>query len=207
MTQKTNYVLSTVDSYGEASNAIEYKDSVLISIHDVKSLLANLDETQDISQKQSLIKRYILVNERISCIIDNIKESATNTTSLKCEGDELVSELDQYGLPGVDKLYKQIMDTDSEQNKHKLLQTYIGNWENGQRIIRVEQSLLQSKRTHEIILFGKLLKKIHKFPILYKGEILVPIKDLEDLIQNFGSLTDKKEQRNLVIEYLDKTSS
>ena len=201
--QQTDHVLSNIDSAVTSTNDIEYQNSVLINAHEVNYLADDLNNAENRTEQESLVKNYITINQRISCIEDNIKNSSTDKTSVECQGDKLVSSVDQNGLPGVNALYDRVSGADSAHNKRQILRTYLKDWEYVQRIVRVEKSLDQNKRTHEIILLGGLLKKIHKFPIMYEGEILVPTADMENLMQDFVTSANKKDQRNLVIRYLN----
>ncbi|MQF99133.1 MAG: hypothetical protein FI729_06425 [SAR202 cluster bacterium] len=201
--QQTDHVLSNIDSAVTSTNDIEYQNSVLVNAHELNDLADDLDKAETRTEQQSLVKNYITINQRISCIEDNIENSLSDKTSVECQGDKLVSSVDQDGLPGVNTLHDSISGADSEHNKRQILRTYLQDWEYVQRIVRVEKSLHQNKRTHEIILLGGLLKRIHQFPIMYEGEILVPTADMEDLMQDFVTSANKEEQRNLVIEYLN----
>ena len=201
--QQTDHVLSNIDSAATSTNDIEYQNSVLINAHEVDYLADDLNKAENRAEQESLVKNYITINQRISCIEDNLQNSSSNKTSVECKGDKLVSSVDQDGLPGVNTLYNRVSGIDDKHNKRQILRTYLEDWEYVQRIVRVEKSLHQNKRTHEIILLGGLLKKIHKFPIMYEGEILVPTADVENLMQDFVNSANKKDQRNLVIEYLN----
>ena len=201
--EQTDHVLSHIDSAVTSTNDIEYQNSVLINAHEVNYLADDLNKAENRAQKESIVENYITINQRISCIEDNIENSTSDNTSVDCKGDKLVYEVDQDGLPGVKSLYDRVTGTDSEHNKRQMLRTYLEEWEYVQRIVRVEKSLHQNKRTHEIILLGGLLKKIHKFPIMYEGEILVPTADMENLMQDFVTSANEEDQRNLVIEYLN----
>ena len=69
---------------------------------------------------------------------------------------------------------------------------------------RVEESLAQMKRSNAIPLFGILLKSIHRFPILYEGDELVPRKDIAILLDQHRVLDTDDAKRALVTEYLDR---
>ena len=60
------------------------------------------------------------------------------------------------------------------------------------------------QRTNALPLFGSLVKAIHRFPILYEGEELVPREDITDLLDAFRASSTDEAQRATVLEYLEK---
>ena len=47
------------------------------------------------------------------------------------------------------------------------------------------ESLGQIQSSNSIPLFGSLLKSIHRFPILYEGDELVPYSDVPSLLEQY----------------------
>ena len=60
------------------------------------------------------------------------------------------------------------------------------------------------KRTKDIPGFGTLVSAIHNFPIMYEGDILVPVEDISALIDEYHSHDAEEARRRTVSDYLNQ---
>ena len=86
-------------------------------------------------------------------------------------------------------------------DSRKVLHDYLEIWSTVKKVDRVKESLEQIQRSRGIPLFGGIVESIHKFPILFEGNEMVPAGDIDGLLSQFGD-TPEDQQRALVENYL-----
>ena len=147
---------------------------------------------------------YIILQERIDCIIDGVAEAVANDVTIRCQGKVLVDEVGEYGLLGVSEMSEALNSRDGGTAQREYLESYMGTWRIVKRVDRVNESLAQMERTNDIPVFGSLVRAIHKFPILYEGDELVPEKEIPGLLSKFSARDTDAAKRTVVEEYLER---
>ena len=109
-----------------------------------------------------------------------------------------------HGLLSTPEMLEEVSIREGELARRDYLAGYLRFWDEIQRIDRVEESLGQIKRTKAIPLFGALVNTIHRFPILYEGDELVPKKDVSGLLDKYSVLNTDEARRAMVMEYLER---
>ena len=198
-------VLEELSNTSAPAGAIKNPDGeTLVYAVDLPDLVVNIRSVQLDKDKKDVVKDYLTLQERIDCILDDVEESAENDTTIRCQGKVLVEEEGEDGLLGVSDILEVLNGIDGELAKRDYLDGYLDFWDEIQRINRVEDSLGQMKRTKSIPLFGTLVNAIHRFPILYEGDELVPRRDVPDLLIKYGALNTDDARRMMVMEYLER---
>ena len=167
---------------------------------DAAGLDADMAAAGTESDKRSVAKDYLKLQSRITCILEKVEDAVEDNKEINCDGRAMVvkKNLSEVG-DGIDS-------SEGDAAKRAYLTDYIDAWNEEQRVDRVVEGLSQMKRTKAIPLFGRLVSSIHNFPIAYEGEVLVPKKDLSDLLDEFSSLNTKDARRELVDGYLLETA-
>ena len=203
LSNQSDYILDNVGKLEDTSGSIEYGEKILVDETAIAGLFADLAPLETRSEKKNLIENYIMLNERLNCILDKISESKKDNTVVQCQGDTLVEIEGQNGLSGVEAIFEMLTNEKDKSAKRILLSAYLEDWTEVQMIDRVEKSLNQIKRTKEIPLLGLLLNNIHDFPIMYEGIVLVPKGDINGLMGEFIGQKTNADQRLIITKYLD----
>lgn len=199
---ETDLVLETVGQSSTDAGAIEIEGEVVVYSADVAALAGAVRAAAEESDKREVIKDYLTTQERINCVIEDLQKAVDDNKPLNCKGKALVEKKGEHGLMGVADLLEEVASKGSDSAKREYLLGYLEYWDRVQRVDRVTESLSQMKRTKAIPLFGKLVNTIHRFPIMYEGDILVPKKDLNMLLDEFGNLSTDDDRRQLAEDYL-----
>ena len=200
-----DFVLEELNKTSAPAGSIKNLDGeMLIYAADLPDLVSGIRSVQLDSDKKDLVKDYLTLQERIDCILDDVGESAADDTTIRCQGKVLVEKKGEHGLLGISEMLEEVNGREGEVAKRDYLAGYLDNWDGIQRINRVEESLGQIKRTKSIPLFGTLVNAIHRFPILYEGDELVPRKDVSGLLDKYRALNTEEARRAMVMEYLER---
>ncbi|MBI2855550.1 MAG: hypothetical protein HYX93_01735 [Chloroflexi bacterium] len=198
-----DYILG-LEQAGKLVGQVDLEDETLVYPEDTPELLASIRSAPTLADKKDVISDYLKIQNRTDCILKKIEGSAKDDVEISCEGKVLVETKDEYGLMGVHSLWKEIQPRESERAKREYLATYLHQWADIRRVDHVVESLGQMKRTRSIPLFGKLVNTIHRFPIMFEGDELVPTSDISSLLDQFRSLSTEDARRDLAERYLNK---
>ena len=204
ITDNADFVLVELSNTSAPTGAIKLEGETLVYATDLPDLASRVRSAQLDSNRTDLVKDYLMLQERIDCILDDAEEAADNDTSIRCQGKILVEEHGEHGLLGVSEMLDEIEAREGQLAQREYLATYLRRWEEVQRIDRVEESLGQLKRTSSIPLFGTFVNTIHRFPILFEGDELVPRRDIPDLLDRYRALDTDAARRTMVMEYLER---
>jgi hypothetical protein len=199
-----DFILQEVDNSSAPAGAIELEGETLVHAVDMPDLVSKVLSVSLEADKKDVVMDYLILQERIDCILDKVEEAVASVTTVQCNGKVMVDKIGEHGLLGVSQLVEAFDARPSEMDKRDYLVGYLSFWDEIQRVSRVEESLAQMKRSNAIPLFGILLKSIHRFPILYEGDELVPRKDIAILLDQHRVLDTDDAKRALVTEYLDR---
>ncbi len=197
-------VLDEIDAASAPSGPIEYEGSVLVYTDDLPDLLSSIRAAEPRERKKDLVMDYLTLQERIDCILDNVEKAAAESTTIQCQGKVLIWEKGEHGLLGVSQILDEVEARDGGPPQRAYLSDYLHFWDDVQRVERVVESLGQMQRSNSIPLFGALLKSIHRFPILYEGDELVPYSDVPGLLEQYRARDTDEARRDLVVEYLER---
>jgi hypothetical protein len=197
-----NYVVQELSGDSAPAGSIDLEGKTLVYATDLPDLFNDIRSVQLESDKEDLVKEYLTLQERISCVVDDMEEASENDTAIRCQGKVLVEQEGKHGLLGVSEILEKVNSKGGELAKRDYLKGYLVFWIQVQRIDRVQESLGQIERTKSIPLFGTLVNAIHTFPILYEGEELVPNGDIPDLLNKYTTLDTDEARRTMVTEYL-----
>jgi hypothetical protein len=164
--------------------------NIIVYSSDLGTLKADLEGKSDSDTELDVVLKYIKSRDRVDCIIEKIDEANTENMSISCSGMVVVETKDMHKTSG---------DT-----RH-LLMEYLYRWSNAKKITRVQDSLEQMERSRNIPLFGSVVEKIHKFPILYEGKELIAADETDALLMRIKSMPDD-ERRLLVENHLRETN-
>ena len=203
LADNADYVLQELSGDSAPAGSIDdLEGKTLIYTTDLPDLFSDIRSVQLESDKKDLVKDYLTLQERMSCIVDDMEEASENDTTIRCHGKVLVEKEGKHGLLGVSEMLEEVNSREGEVAKRDYLEGYLVFWSEIQRIDRVQESLGQIERTKSIPLFGTLVNAIHTFPILYEGDELVPDKDIPSLLDKYSALNTDEAKRTMVTEYL-----
>ena len=197
-------VLDEIDAASAPSGNIEIDGSVLVYSDDLPDLVSGVRSVEVRDAKIDLVMDYLTLQERIDCILDNVEQAAEDSTTIQCQGKVLIWEEGEHGLLGVSQILDEVMARDGGPPQRAYLSDYLTFWDEVQRVERVVESLGQIQRSNSIPLFGSLLKSIHRFPILYEGDELVPYSDVPSLLEQYRARDTEDARRDMVKEYLER---
>ena len=180
--------------------------NIIVYSSDLGTLKADLEGKSDSDTELDVVLKYIKSRDRVDCIIEKIDEATTENMSISCSGMVVVETKDMHGIEGMSKLLSSMPNQDktSGDTRH-LLMEYLYRWSNAKKITRVQDSLEQMERSRNIPLFGSVVEKIHKFPILYEGKELIAADETDALLMRIKSMPDD-ERRLLVENHLRETN-
>lgn len=200
-----DYVVQELSGDSAPAGSIDdLEGKTLVYAADLPDLFNDIRSVELEPDKKDLVKEYLTLQERISCIVDDMEEASQNDMAIRCQGKVLVEKEGKHGLLGVSEILEEVNSREGEVAKRDYLDGYLLFWIQIQRIDRVEESLGQIKRTKSIPLFGKLVNAIHTFPILYEGDELVPNEDIPGLLDKYNTLDTDEARRTMVTEYLHR---
>ena len=197
-------VLAEMDGSSAPSGPIESEEKVLVYTDDLPDLVEDVRSVNEQETKLELIRDYLTLQERIDCILEDVESAAEDNTTIQCQGKVLIWEEGEHGLLGVDQILEEVEARDGGPPQRAYLADYLVFWDEVQRVERVVESLGQMQRSNSIPLFGALLKSIHRFPILYEGDELVPYSDVPGLLEQYRARDTDEARRDMVIEYLER---
>ena len=197
-------VLAQIESSTAPAGSIESEGRVLVYSDDLPDLVSSVRSIEPREEKLDQVMDYLSLQERIDCIIEDVEEAAEESTTIQCQGKVLVWKEGERGLLGVSQMLEEIRARDGGPSQRDYLTGYLNFWDDVQRIDRVLESLGQTQRSNSIPLFGALLKSIHRFPILYEGDELVPYSDVPGLLEQYRARDTEEARRDLVSEYLQR---
>ena len=197
-------VLAEIESSTAPTGSIEFDGRVLVYSDDLPDLVSSVRSTEPREEKLDHLMGYLSLQERIDCIIDDVEEAIEESTTIQCQGKVLVWKEGERGLLSVSQMLEEIRSRDGGPSQRDYLAGYLDFWDEVQRVNRVLESLGQTQRSNSIPLFGALLKSIHRFPILYEGDELVPYSDVPGLLEQYRVRDTDDARRSLVIEYLQR---
>ena len=197
-------VLDELDASSAPSGPIESEGEILVYSDDLPDLVSGVRSVNPRESKLEIVRDYLTLQERIDCILDNVEQAAQDDTTIQCQGKVLVWEEGEHGLLGVDQIMEEVEARDGGPPQRAYLADYLAFWDEVQRIERVVESLGQMQRSNSIPLFGALLKSIHRFPILYEGDELVPYSDVPGLLEQYRARDTDDARRAMVMEYLER---
>lgn len=202
--EETDFILAELEKDSAPSGPLSFNDEVIVYAPDVPDLLADVRSAPVEADKREVVADYLTQQGRIDCILEDIEESAENDTDVACQGTILVKKKATDELPGVTEVLEGINTREDDPTKRGYLSDYITTWTANQRIDRVGESLEQMKRTKGIPVFGALVSSIHRFPIMYEGEILVPQEDISELTDEYHSYDTDDARKRVVSDYLNR---
>ena len=197
-------VLDEIDAASAPSGNIEVDGSVLVYSDDLPDLVSSVRSVDARESKIDLLMDYLTLQERIDCILNNVEQAAQDETTIQCQGKVLIWEEGEHGLLGVSQILDEVKARDGGPPQRAYLADYLSFWDEVQRVERVVESLGQIQRSNSIPLFGSLLKSIHRFPILYEGDELVPYSDVPGLLEQYRARDTEDARRDMVKEYLER---
>ena len=202
--ENADLILEELDGSSAPAGSIELEGETLVYQGDLPDLTGRVRSVSRIEDKKDLVMDYLTLQERIDCILDGVEEAVENGTTIQCQGKVLVWEMGEGGLMGVSELLEEIGAREGAPARRDYLTAYLAFWDEVQRIERVVESLGQMQRSNAIPLFGSLVKAIHRFPILYEGDELVPTEDIPALLDQYRVRDTDEARRDLVMEYLER---
>ena len=197
-------VLDEIDAASAPSGNIEIDGSVLVYSDDLPDLVSGVRSVDVREGKIDLVMDYLTLQERIDCILDNVEQAAEDEATIQCQGKVLIWVEGEHGLLGVSQILDEVKARDGGPPQRAYLSDYLSFWDEVQRVERVVESLGQIQRSNSIPLFGSLLKSIHRFPILYEGDELVPYSDVPGLLEQYRARDTEDARRDMVKEYLER---
>jgi len=186
------------------AGSIESAGKTLVYSADLPNLVSKIRSVDLETYKKDLVMDYLILQERIDCILEEIEVASGDDTAIQCQGKILVDKEGEHGLLGISDTLEAINSRDGAPAKRDYLTAYLGRWNEIQKINRVDESLAQIKRSNAIPVFGMLIKTIHQFPILYEGDELVPRRDIPNLLALYRARDTEEARRAMVTEYLDR---
>ena len=199
-----DFILEDLSKTSAPAGSIKFEGETLVYAADLPDLVNSIRSVQLDADKKDVVKDYLTQQERIDCILDDVEEAAADNTTVRCQGKILIEKKGKHGLLGISAMLEQVSSREGQIAKRDYLAGYLDFWDEIQRINRVEASLGQIKRTKSIPLFGTLVNSIHRFPILYEGNELVPRKDVPGLLDKYSVLNTDDARRAMVMEYLER---
>jgi hypothetical protein len=197
-------VLAEIGSASAPAGSIEFESKTLVYSADIADLVGTVRSRSLEIDKRDLVMNYLVLQKRIDCILDDVEEAAKDDATIQCEGKILVAKEGEHGLLGFDEITEEINSREGDPAKRDYLAGYLVTWNKIKRINRVEESLAQIKRSNALPVFGALIKSIHRFPILYEGNELVPRDDIPNLLDQYSDRDTEEAKRTLVIDYLER---
>lgn len=197
-------VLAEMDASSAPSGTIESEGKVLVYSDDLPDLVSSVRSVDPRESKLELVRDYLTLQERIDCILDDVVRAAEDKTTIQCQGKVLIWVDGEHGLLGVSQILEEVEVRDGGPPQRAYLSDYLHFWDDVQRVERVVESLGQMQRSNSIPLFGALLKSIHRFPILYEGDELVPYSDVPGLLEQYRARDTDEARRAMVVEYLER---
>ena len=195
---EADFVIGELERTGTIAQPTEFEGQVLIYAEDVPDLLVEVRSVDTESDKKKVIRDYLKKQGRIDCILEDIEEAAEDEKFVKCSGHELVEKED------AEQFLADINLQGGDTAKRQFLGDYVSQWVVDQRLDSVMEGLSQIKNTKAIPLFGPILERMHDFPIMFEGTVLVPKKDVPDLLEQYTALKTKEDRQQLVRDYLSK---
>ena len=200
--KETDAIIARLQEAPSSSEQIKFDGELVVHSSDILQLSDAVQSATSESERKDIIAEYLKSNENINCILDEIQQALTEETDLNCGGKALVSTSGENGLPSVSDIVEDLNKRENVADKREFLIEYLNNWGKVQRVSRVVESLDQIGRTHALPILGTISRRIHNFPILYEGDILVPTSDIPSLLEQFEVTDAKDAKRNLVTSYL-----
>jgi len=197
-------ILEEMAGSSAPAGSIEVEGETLVYSADLPDLVSNIRSVNLEADKKDLVMDYLVLQDRIDCILEEVEEASDNDTTIQCQGKVLVAKEGEHGLLGISDILEEINSRDGGPAKRDYLTAYLGLWDEIQQINRVDDSLAQINRSNAIPVFGTLIKAIHQFPILYEGDELVPRKDIPNLLDQYRARDTDEARRALVMEYLER---
>lgn len=177
-------------------------EEIVVYSSDIAVLNQSLSSSNSQEDKVDTATKYIKNRSRVDCILDGIQTAIQEGTDISCSGVVTVESKERDGLKSVSTLSEAISDNNKNNgDSRKVLHDYLAIWSTVKKVDRVKESLEQIQRSRGIPLFGGIVESIHKFPILFEGNEMVPASDIDGLLSQFGN-TPEDEQRTLVENYL-----
>jgi hypothetical protein len=195
---EADFVMDELERTGTIAQPTEFEGQVLIYAEDVPTLLAEVRSKDTQSDQKVVIRDYLKKQDKINCILEGIEEAVEDEASVKCSSHELVEKNDAA------QILEDIHSQGSELAARQFVGSYVSQWTVDQRLDSVMEGLSQIKNTEAIPLFGPILDKMHDFPILFEGTVLVPKKDIPGLLKQYSDLDTKEDRQELVIDYLSQ---
>ena len=200
--KETGAIIARLDETPDSQEQIEFNGELIVHSTDVLWLSKEVQGATSYVDRRDIIVLYLQSNKNIKCILDEIQHAATEETNLNCGGKALVEKSGKHGMLGVTGLLDGLNTRESTPAKREFLMEYLDSWGRVQRISRVVASLGQITRTRALPVLGTISRKIHNFPILYEGDVLVPTEDVPLLIDQVSVVDTEDAKRNLVANYL-----
>jgi len=202
--EDTSFVLAEISTSPGNTGSITLEGRTVVHSANLPDLTNEVRSMNTEPEKNALVLEYLILQERIDCIIDGVVEAAENDVTVRCQGKVLVDEVGENGLLGVSEMLETVNSMDSGVAKREYLTRYMNTWHDVKRVNRVNESLAQMERTNAIPIFGSLVRAIHNFPILYEGDELVPKEEITGLLSQFSARDTDKAKRIFVKEYLER---
>ena len=194
--KETTFVLQQLEQTEVLGVAIEFEGEVLVYPEDLSQLAAGVRAVDTLSGKEDLIADHLKKQERIDCILEDIEEAAEDEDKISCNARVLVEKDESSGL------LAKINDLEGDRAKRAFLGTFVDLWLKEARSDRVVEALSQKNNVVRIPLFGRLINRVHSFPIRYEGEVVVPEKEVSELLDQYHALSTKEDRLKLVEGYL-----
>ncbi len=177
-------------------------EEIVVYSSDIEALNQTLSSASNREDKVDLTTKYLRDRKRVDCILDGFETAIKEGTDISCSGVVTVESNQRNGLKSVSTLSESIISNDKNNGEaRKVLYDYLAIWSTVKKVDRVKESLEQMERSRAIPLFGSLVKSIHKFPILFEGDEMVPASEIDNLLDGFKD-TPEDQKRTLVENYL-----
>ncbi|MBI4282327.1 MAG: hypothetical protein HY672_02415 [Chloroflexi bacterium] len=185
MAEDVAFVLGEMNTASVSAGPIELGGKTLVRAADLPDLAFRTNSVSQESDKIAVVKEYLVLRERIDCILSRVEEAAKNGTDVQCQGKVLVDRVGGHGLLGVSEMLETLNGKDDEMAKRVYLSDYLGFWDQVQKVNYVVASMAQMSRTNAIPILGPLISAMHRSPIVYEGKVLIPGKDVSRWLNQF----------------------
>ena len=134
-----DYVVQELSGDSAPAGSIDdLEGKTLVYAADLPDLFNDIRSVELEPDKKDLVKEYLTLQERISCIVDDMEEASQNDMTIRCQGKVLVEKEGKHGLLGVSEILEEVNSREGEVAKRDYLDGYLLFWIQIQRIDRVE---------------------------------------------------------------------
>ena len=194
--EESTFVLTQLEQ-GD-TKPIEFEGKVLVPAEDVPNLSEAIGSADTAKERRHLVADYLTRQKQIDCIVKKLKAADVGDAEIKCEDEVFIDKKD------VPPIAEEVRSLGSESAQREFVVSHIDGWREIKQIDGAVERLKQIKNTKDIPLIGNLLDSITRFPIMYRGDDLIPKKDIPALLDQYRAASTDEARRDLVRTYLDE---